>query len=188
MEQSKTTTPKIFGIGWPKTGITTLGKAMQMMDQRYCGLQKEFLRPAINGNVEALASIAGAFDFLGEWPWPLYFREMDARFPGAKFILTVRNEDDLLRSYHNMLRKDGPGKPIMAEFRRFVYGPTIDAETVKIRYRRHVAEVKEYFKDRPDDLLIVDWSTGDGWDELERFTGLARPVVAFPHANKGAYA
>jgi hypothetical protein len=42
------------------------------------------------------------------------------------------------------------------------------------RYRRHNAEVLEHFKDRPNDLLVMDMSRGAGWYELCGF--LRKPI------------
>ena len=51
------------------------------------------------------------------------------------------------------------------------------------RFRRHEREVREYFADRPDDLLVVDWEQGDGWSELTRFLKKPTPNARFPWAN-----
>jgi len=48
----------------------------------------------------------------------------------------------------------------------------------------HVAEVKDYFKDRPEDLLIIDVCSGEGFAQLAPFLGAAIPAEPFPH--KGA--
>tara|TARA_Y100001933_G_scaffold217308_1_gene224803 strand:+ start:192 stop:407 length:216 start_codon:yes stop_codon:yes gene_type:complete len=38
-----------------------------------------------------------------DWPWLLYYKELDKRYPEAKFILTVRDEISWVKSYQNML-------------------------------------------------------------------------------------
>jgi len=52
------------------------------------------------------------------------------------------------------------------------------------RYERHNREVLEYFRDRPDDFLMMDFAAGDGWDKLCPFLGEKKPRQPFPHANK----
>ena len=42
----------------------------------------------------------------------------------------------------------------------------------------------EYFKDRPEDLLIIDICSGEGFSKLADF--LDRPVPAAPFPHKGA--
>lgn len=41
----------------------------------------------------------------------------------------------------------------------------------------------DHFKDRPDDLLVVDFTQGAGWNELCEFLGHPVPDAPFPHAN-----
>ena len=52
---------------------------------------------------------------------------------------------------------------------------------------RHNEAVKEYFKDRPDDLLVLDVCAGDGWEKLCPFLEKAVPDKPFPHKGKGKY-
>ena len=48
------------------------------------------------------------------------------------------------------------------------------------RYRRHNAEVREYFKDRPGDLLVMNMSKGAGWKELCGFLNCKAPSAPYP--------
>ena len=50
-------------------------------------------------------------------------------------------------------------------------------------YELHVRNVCEYFKDRPDDFLLLDICAGESWEKLCRFLGVAVPNAAFPRAN-----
>ena len=54
--------------------------------------------------------------------------------------------------------------------------------TIEI-YNKHNQEVKAYFKNRPNDLLVVDFTTGAGWEELCNFLQVPIPEIPFPHAN-----
>ena len=42
----------------------------------------------------------------------------------------------------------------------------------------------KYFRERPQDLLVLDFAKGDGWEKLCRFLGADIPESEFPHANK----
>jgi len=44
--------------------------------------------------------------------------------------------------------------------------------------------VLEYFKNRPNDLLIFAITEGDGWEKLCPFLGEKRPNTPFPYVNK----
>ena len=53
---------------------------------------------------------------------------------------------------------------------------------MRSRYRRHNAEVLAYFKDRPEDLLVMDMDAGAGWKELCGFFRKTIPSVPYPLA------
>lgn len=54
------------------------------------------------------------------------------------------------------------------------------------RFETHNKEVLEYFKHRPNDLLVMDLAAGDGWENLCAFLRKQAPDVPFPHANRTA--
>lgn len=71
------------------------------------------------------------------------------------------------------------------ERRRILYGlpfPNVTDEQLIGRFEQHNRDVDEYFSSRSD-LLIVDWSKGDGWREICNFLGKPVPNVPFPRAN-----
>jgi hypothetical protein len=73
--------------------------------------------------------------------------------------------------------------------RKWIYGvgcPEGNEEIYLERFNCHYQEVFEYFKNRQDDLLVMDFSKGHGWEELCKFLGLEKPDVPFPHANKAS--
>jgi hypothetical protein len=77
--------------------------------------------------------------------------------------------------------------------RSLVYGdaaasPKGNEDVYKARMRRHNREVREYFRDRPDDLLTIDLAQGGGWEPICAFLGHAVPDQPFPHSNRIPYA
>ena len=63
-----------------------------------------------------------------------------------------------------------------------LYGTSdFDAETFLSRYRRHNAEVLEYFRGRPADLLVMEMDNGAGWPQLCGFLAKAIPCTAYPY-------
>ena len=65
-----------------------------------------------------------------------------------------------------------------------LYGTDVfDDQRFAAGYARFVAGVEEYFKDRPQDLLIIDVTAGEGWEKLCPFLGSPVPDVPFPKAN-----
>jgi hypothetical protein len=174
---------KIFCIGFHKTGTKTLAAALARLGYRVTG-PNGVLDPAITANVRGMAyALVAEFDAFQDNPWPILYRELDERFPGSKFILTVRDTPSWIRS---QLDHFGSTETPM---RRWIYGETAGApagnEALYMRrYETHNRDVLEYFAYRPDDLLVMDLAQGDGWEMLCRFLNKDVPDVAFPHENK----
>lgn len=77
-----------------------------------------------------------------------------------------------------------PGIVRRIEFQELVtYGGLRFRDEVRLRYvyETHERNVREYFANRPDDLLIMNVTAGDGWEALCRFLKKSIPEVAFPH-------
>lgn len=171
---------KVFCIGFHKTGTTSMEKALTMLGYRVTG-PNGTRDPDIAHKVYELAyALAERYDAFSDNPWPLLYREMDQRYPGSKFILTVRPTDAWLRSVVSHFGE----RP--TPMRRWIYG----VESVKgnealyaARYDAHNAAVKEYFRDRPGDLLVLDLSEGENWKKVCGFLGKAIPDVPFPREN-----
>ena len=138
--------------------------------------------------LEPVIEEAKKYEAFEDWPWFLIYGELDRRFPGSKFILTLRKDTDAyvrsLRRHHERqgIRKDGFVKPHWWDEVFGVEPSQWDYEASARRYERHNREVLEYFADRLDkDLLIVCWENGDGWARLSRFLNKRQPDEPFPH-------
>jgi hypothetical protein len=73
--------------------------------------------------------------------------------------------------------------------RRWIYGAGCPEGNEKVyikRFEDHNKEVMEYFIDRSEDLLILNFSEGDGWDKLCHFLNKKTPSTLFPHVNKAS--
>jgi hypothetical protein len=137
------------------------------------------------GELEPVFAYVEQYESFEDWPWPLIYRELDERFPGSKFILTTRRDAETwIRSLKNHATLTGP-----TEFRRIAYGFDVphgrEVEHIE-RYRRHNEAIREYFRDRPGDLLELCWETGSGWAELCAFLGKEVPDLPVPHTNRSA--
>jgi hypothetical protein len=177
--------PKIFCIGFHKTGTTTLKVALRKLGYRVTGSfgTKD---PDIANKVHEMAcAMVERFDAFEDNPWPVLYRELDERFPGSKFILTRRPADAWIRSQvKDFAITETP-------MRRWIYGenagcPEGNEDIYIARYERHNREVLEYFRDRPDDLLVMDIPADASWEKLCRFLGHEIPKKPFPHANKAS--
>jgi len=182
--------PKVFGIGFHKTGTTSLGAALDALGYATCdgaGAVREavghaeMMRLLREQQLEPIMSVAERYDAFTDNPWFLLFRDLDRRFPGSKFILTVRDERRWLES---AVRYFGQTD---SEMRAWIYGtgrPAGNEQRWLARYREHIEQVKTHFRHRPDDVLVVDWEQGGGWEDLGKFLGRTTPSGAFPHLTK----
>lgn len=174
---------KVFGVGFHKTGTTSLGVGLEMLGYRVCGPVGKW-DPDIAENVMVLALAATAeYDAFQDNPWPLLYREMDERFPGSKFILTIRPTEGWVASVVNFFGTEE------TPMRRWIYGdgagcPVGNEEVWAARYDAHNREVIAYFADRPGDLLVMRLIEGEGWEALCPFLGHEPPADEFPHRNK----
>src|SRR5205807_261378 len=88
---------KIFGIGLSKTGTTSLANALQILG--YNTKDNMGVVKYAAGDLSSVdLDIVDAFDAVTDTPVPSFYRELDARYPGSKFILTVRDSDGWLKS------------------------------------------------------------------------------------------
>jgi hypothetical protein len=180
---------KIFGIGWAKTGTTTLGRCFEILGYNHQGQNLSLVPQIMHGDFSKTLRIAAAKESFEDWPWILIFRELDQAFPGSRFILTTRDPERWLASYRAMLSAQGPCDAYLSEIRSHLYGFEVASATDQAlveRFNRHNEEVREYFKTRTADLLVVDWERGDAWDKICAFLNESIPPVAFPHLNRRA--
>ena len=89
---------KVFGIGFHRTGTSSLGRALEQLGYNVCG---NFIHNETNlGDTlhQRAYDMAERYDAFQDFPWPLLYRELDKRYPGSRFILTTRNTDAWVRS------------------------------------------------------------------------------------------
>ena len=187
---------RIFGIGLHKTATTSLHTALTMLGIRSAHWRTAHWAKSVwremneSGRSHSLERCYAVSDL----PIPLLFRKLDAAYPGSKFILTMRDEDQWLASVekhfsyqHNKFRTQWDNDPFSHRIHRVLYGRTdFERATFLARYRRHNAEVMEYFRHRPSDLLVLDVGRGQGWPELCSFLQVPIPSVPYPRIYASA--
>lgn len=171
---------KVFCIGYHKTGTSTLSKALRILGYSVTGPNGN-RDPDIQNNLYSLVyALSYQYDAFQDNPWPLVYREMDRLHPGCKFILSVRDTNEWIES---QVRYFGCKTTPMREM---IYGrgcPAGNEELYIETYEQHNKNVKDYFKNRPNDLLVIDVTKNDAWDELCNFLDEPKPNTTFPHAN-----
>lgn len=173
---------KVFGIGLQKTGTSTLGKVLTILGYKVQqDTDHDLVRALIDGKLEDLRKRAMEYDGFEDNPWPMVFKELDQWYPGSKFILTSRDENNWIQS---ICRHFGSNA---SEFREWYYGegaPLGNEDRYLAKYREHDQAVRDYFKGRKNDFLIVDFEKGDGWKKICSFLAEDVPKADFPHLNK----
>jgi len=167
--------PKVFCIGFSKTGTTSLNRALGILGYRNVHWLRGHIEPSV-GWVEYIKR--SPFDAFSDAPMykPGLFKKIDKELPSSKFILTVRNTDSLIKSWTNYFM-NAPWSIDTDE----------DKEVIATMYEHHVKDVVTYFEKIPNQLLIFDIIGGDSWQKLCEFLEEPIPDVPFPHKRKARY-
>ena len=181
------TKSKIFCIGLSRTGTVSICEALEILGYHtlHFSLGLFVNQNAIDDNLHfeprqrlglykswqrnrELSYINRVFDSstlenyaaFGDLPIPLFYKELDQKFPRSKFIYTYRDEQKWLKSmkwlYETgaVLWKHGyiDDEIKYAAYTSFRY----DEEVLLKAYRKHHKDVLDYFKDREDDILYLN--------------------------------
>lgn len=183
-----THTTKVFGIGLSKTGTTSLARALEILGYKtrdYLGVSRYTTGDLSSLNLQELDEN----DAFTDTPIPSFYKQLDARYPNSKFILTTRDIDDWLKSCKKQFKESLAAKSNEATIQLhtdlydcFVFDP----EKYANGYNRFVNGVLNHFKDRPQDLLVIDICGGEKWELLCNFLGKPVPDIPFPLTNVSA--
>ena len=165
---------KVFGIGLAETGRASLRSALESLGYRTAPLPSE-------------PDSLQAYDAAADTSVAMAFRELDWRYPDAKFILTVRPVEAWIAAWQKREQEtEGRTAPtaLSAEARALrirVFGQyAFDAAVWQRTYWRHYQEVTEYFKGRSQQLFIYELCGASSWQPLCDFLNVPMPPVAFP--------
>lgn len=200
---------KIFCIGFNKTGTTSLEQVFRDLGWKV-GKQKPAelqLENWSRRDFKPLLRYCSSAQFFQDIPFslPFTYQALDVVFPGSKFILTVRDSGDQwfdsLQRFHCKMFGFGE-RPTEAElagikyhyegwllqYLTFVFGSAelgfYDRERYIRVYEQHNRAVQEYFRYRPDDLLVLNVSEPDAYPRLMRFLGRPDEGGSFPWLNR----
>lgn len=177
---------KVFCIGWAKTGTTSMGNAFQILGYTHTTRQFDLFEGLAKGDMSEAFAMADQYDAFDDWPWILLYEDMAERYPHAKFVLTLREEGAMVKSYRKMVAQELKRYSKIRDVRKYIYGFDTELGTndqFLERVRKHNADVRHFFADKPDRLLEMTLAEGDGWEKLCPFLGKPVPDVPFPVAN-----
>lgn len=181
-------TEKIFGIGLSKTGTTSLYAALDLLGYRsatFGHMRKLGMDSWLQGDFAR--DYFSDYDAVTDLPVGILYPQLDQRYPGSKFILTVRDVDSWLSSAKtHFSRNPAPSPGFVRDVRLMSYGITSFAED-RFRYVHgvHQQMVKQYFHDRQESLLVMNLFEGDSWSKLCTFLGCEIPDIPFPKVQPG---
>lgn len=187
---------KIFFIGFNKTGTVSLlhlfwdilgyeGKVLHGG-----GAMKERNNYDLKRISDPTKDLSEEFERLADKllsQWTVYldtgwisdnFETLYKNYPNAKFIFNTRNEDDWIVSIKRHISQLTDEIIEGSDWDRF------NEEEYRLHYKIHTRKVLDFFKDKPDELLVLDICGGDGYEKLCPFLGIDIPDEPFPHRHK----
>lgn len=187
---------KIFVIGHNKTATTSVITNIRDFGFKI-GLQRNgeiLLDFYLKNNFDPIIEFCKTADAFKDIPFSMHntYKHLDSSFPNSKFILTVRdNENDWYDSiirFHTKLFNGRLPKAEMLKNNKYVklgwmyevhtkmYGVNDDDLYNKKKlidyYNKHNEDIIEYFKDRPNDLLILNVKEENGFSSFCNFLGV----------------
>jgi len=201
---------KIFCIGKNKTGTTSLHRALEALgfkslswaplaplgSRRVLATRndlanevKDRIKENLRLNIPMLNGIDeyDAYSDIGKLTEN--FVRLDKDYPGSVFIYTDRETTAWIasRRKHINRRIEAISSGKISDNKDYLIErlqkSSNDSDWRKSK-EDHKASVLEYFKDRPNDLLIIDITAGDGYQTLCPFLNVPIPEEAFPWENR----
>lgn len=161
---------KFFQIGFSKCGTKTLAdffnaNAVPSLHHDGGRLAVAMLNNYENGQPllkDLYHGFYGFFDMERMYDEPLIsipvqlFREIDQQYPGSKFILNIRNKQDWLQSkaFHPAYHQGMRWLELHAKFYNITTQQVLEKWSKE--WDDHLYAVAEYFKHRPNDLLVFN--------------------------------
>lgn len=201
---------KIFVIGRNKTGTTSINKAFEDLEfilgnQRVAEKLQNFY---LKGDFEPIINYCKSAEVFQDYPfsYPETFKHIDKAFPNSKFILTIRDNPE--QWYHSVIKFHaklfGKGKiPTKQDLENaiyvekgwiwknfsFFYNPPdlkdiYNEGNLKKSYINYNKEILEYFKNRPNDLLVLNLNEKGAYQKYINFLDVESPFNDFPWENK----
>lgn len=172
---------KIFGLGLPRTGTTSLAHALNLMKLKTKHFPFELYK---NRNSEIIDEYIGFVDS----PIPLIWKELDQRFPNAKFILTTRPLEQWLESMEWLFShgkvKWNWSKEVHDYHKVFFGTERFDQTLLSQKYHEYHEDIFKSFEHRSQDLLVLNLEEKDSFTKLATFLNVSSPNIEFPHVKK----
>jgi hypothetical protein len=192
----------VIGAGFGRTGTLSLKIALEMLGAGPCLHMVPLLddperavlfRRAAEGDPASLDKALEGYRSTVDWPGTYFWRELTARHPAAKVVLTVRDPQRWYDSARSTIFEAARNAPQagddsvvagVAMLRKVVWEGTFDGRfddrehAVRV-FTEHNAAVR---REVPAASLL-EFEVAQGWRPLCDFLGVAVPDAPFPHVN-----
>lgn len=200
---------KVFCVGCNKTGTTSVKAALDGLGYRVGDEEaaKHLTKDWALRNFAPIIDYCRSADAFQDSPFsfPYTYQALDNAFPSSKFILTIRESPDQwydsITQFHAKLWGGGeiPTKKQLQEavnvykgrpweVNRLLFNSPPDEpykkESLVDFYNTHNKCVAEYFRHRPNDLLIINVAEVNAYGDFCEFLNNPRIDKAFPWKNK----
>jgi hypothetical protein len=204
---------KVIGAGWGRTGTSSFKKAMDILNLGPCYHMVEvfankdaafWTRLADKKPYDFDEVFRGKYQSLCDLPACIYWKDILAKYPDAKVVLTTRSPESWYKSVTDTIYRFQPGGPFIkfgTRISQFLGLPTpgfaemmsklVDRGAHNYDYSKE--GLVSWFKKRnesivaecPKDKLLV-FEAKDGWEPLCKFLDVPIPDVPYPHENDTA--
>ncbi|QGY42742.1 hypothetical protein GM418_03460 [Maribellus comscasis] len=201
---------KVFCIGLNKTGTSSLKKEMEQ--QNYIvGIQRQaelLFDDWVKRDFRRIINYCKTAQFFQDAPfsYPYTFIAIDQAFPKSKFILTIRDNaeawyNSLIR-FHRKIWGNGNVPPTAEDLKNanYIYKGFPYYSSMSLRnvpkdnpykkdvlidfYETYNKNIKDYFRHRPNDLLIINLKEKDSYGRFCNFLGIEKKKEHFPWENR----
>ncbi len=187
---------QVIGAGLGRTGTLSLKLALEQLGLGPCYHMAELMMnpertplwiAAADGKPDWDAVFEG-YSSTTDYPACLYWRELAAKYPDAKLILTKRDKEKWFESTQATIFSEAMsarirGTPVEPFFEKTIWkdlGARVHDRAFMISYfEKHNAAVEAGVAKKR--LLVYD--VAQGWEPLCEFLGVTRPDAPFPKVN-----
>jgi hypothetical protein len=192
----------VIGAGFGRTGTLSLKVALEQLGLGPClhmvplledPERSALFRKAAEGDIDSLPLAIDGFRSTVDWPGTYFWRDLVARYPGAKVVLTVRDPgkwyDSAERTIYAAMHRSGLAldADVAAMIRETVWDGTFqgrfaDRATAIRIYEEHNEAVRR----EVDPARLLEFEVAQGWEPLCDFLGVPVPATEFPRLNDSA--
>lgn len=183
---------KILGVGYPRTGTSTLCEALRILGYNaiHHAPSRVSLYPPDRNESDNYAwwRRYDDIDAVTDAPAAMYWRELTIAYPGAKCILTVRDDGswwESIKRHTNTIRTGNDLSHIRYTDALHTLLFSCPEPSLYWWLRRYRERNEMIRREIPrEKLLVLDIVGGDKWEPLCEFLGKPIPGAPWPWENR----